>query len=264
MGVTREDNMRRSVIALALGATIIVSGAGAQAAPKTMTITACQTISQPGSYELESNLHATGDCLVIAHDSVTIDLAGFSITGSGGGNGIVDKGLPLRGIAVRNGSISNFENGVVFSGGSSDRTGVIVEGLRVFQNANLGIRAAGITKNNIVLENHGIGIDNEGSTVTGNYVAFNNDGIQIFDGVLSGNTVNRNSNDGIIARTSTLIGNTAISNGRFGIWVQVCPSNVLDNTAVGNINKNIDTTPIFAGTGSCNNIFDPISRNVAP
>jgi hypothetical protein len=40
-------------IVLALGALIFVSGAGAQEPTK---ITACQTISQPGSYRLANNL----------------------------------------------------------------------------------------------------------------------------------------------------------------------------------------------------------------
>jgi hypothetical protein len=42
----------------------------------------CQTISQPGSYELTDNLTTNGDCLVITADFVTIDLAGFTITGN--------------------------------------------------------------------------------------------------------------------------------------------------------------------------------------
>ena len=53
-----------------------------EAAARETKITTCQTISQPGSYELANNLTATGDCLVITADGVTIDLAGFSIVGS--------------------------------------------------------------------------------------------------------------------------------------------------------------------------------------
>ncbi len=43
----------------------------------------CQTISQPGSYTLTKNLTSTGDCIVIASDFVTLDLAGFTISGTG-------------------------------------------------------------------------------------------------------------------------------------------------------------------------------------
>lgn len=66
-------------IALALGATILVPAASAR---EPTPIKACQTISKPGSYELANNLTATGDCLLIATDFVTIDLAGFLISGA--------------------------------------------------------------------------------------------------------------------------------------------------------------------------------------
>jgi hypothetical protein len=89
-------------IALALGATILVPGPGARAAP--IAITACQTISQPGSYVLANDLTSSGACLVIAASFVTINLAGFSINA---GIGIsVSSASPVQGIAVRNGSIS--------------------------------------------------------------------------------------------------------------------------------------------------------------
>src|SRR6266446_1772570 len=101
--------MRRSAalfpIALALGATISASGAGAREPTKIKT---CQTISQPGSYELANNLTATGDCLVITAEFVTIDLAGFLIRGTTpAGTGILAPGGGL-GIVVRDGSISGF------------------------------------------------------------------------------------------------------------------------------------------------------------
>jgi hypothetical protein len=69
-------------IVLALGVITLAPTAGAREATK---IKACQTISQPGSYELVDNLTVTGfaDCLVITANDVTIDLAGFLISGSG-------------------------------------------------------------------------------------------------------------------------------------------------------------------------------------
>jgi hypothetical protein len=75
-------------IALTIGVVILLPGKGAQAAPT--AISACQPISQPGSYVLTTNIVASGDCLVIALgvDAVTIDLAGFSISGNGTGTGI--------------------------------------------------------------------------------------------------------------------------------------------------------------------------------
>lgn len=248
--------MKRSAalcgIALALGATILMPGAGAQAATPIAT---CQTIGQPGSYVLVNNLTATGDCLVISAgtDFVTIDLAGFSISGNGTGTGIItvvsppSSGIsPHRGIAVRNGSISNFRNGIDldFAEGS------LVEGLRVSGNtSDFGIHAFGIARENTVVNNRSFGILVFG-TVTGNYAAGNDIGIS-GGRTVSGNTALRNR-IGFSVADSTLIGNTATDNTDVGLDVN-CPSNLTDNTALNN-GKNL----VLNGNG-CHN-----EDNVAP
>jgi hypothetical protein len=237
-------------VVLALGAIIFAPRAGAQAQDARQEgpteIEKCQTISQPGSYKLVHDITftgTTGACLLITADFVTIDLAGFTISG---------PGLPtittailgpsasnLLGIAVRNGSISNFTVGVGL--GSAD--GSIVEGLRIFGGncpCLVGIAANGIVKGNTVLdfrgEGEGTGIDAAG-TVTGNYVARSQlAGMQIGQG-------------------STVIGNTSMNNdGPLGGIVVSCPSNVTDNTAVNNAGGNL----VLNGNG-CNN-----TNNVAP
>ena len=104
-------------IALALGAMILAPRAGAQPQGPT-EIATCETINQPGSYLLVRNLTATGDCLRINADFVTVDLAGFAIIGSGAGTAIQFVGpspqTPRRGFAVRNGTISGFGTGIQF------------------------------------------------------------------------------------------------------------------------------------------------------
>ena len=223
-------------IVLALGA-ILVAPRGVQARDSRegpIKITQCQTISQPGSYELANNLPPIGVappdvCLVITASFVSIDLAGFTI--SGPGSAIFAEGK-LHGIAVRNGSISNGGNGVELS--SAD--GAIVEGLRVYiigQFATVGISANGIIKNNTVTGSRGTGISATG-IVTGNY-AFGN---RIF---------NIEAGQG-----STVIGNTTTGSEISGIVV-ACPSNVTDNTATGS-SQNL----VLNGEG-CNN-----TNNVAP
>jgi hypothetical protein len=134
-------------IALALGAISLAPAAGAREQGPT-EIEKCQTIRQSGSYRLVNNLTATGDCLVIDADFVTVDLAGFTISGTGGRG--ISSTPPLvhhQGIAVRNGSISGLE-GVIL-----DATASIVEGVRVFGSGSLiGILAnGGIVKGNVVL-----------------------------------------------------------------------------------------------------------------
>ena len=228
-------------IPLALAA-IIAPEKGAQAWTPT-TITACQTISQPGSYQLGSNLSTTsGNCLVITASFVTVDLAGFTITGPMGlplslaSTGIIampPSGQELEGIAVRNGSISGFGAAVSLSGASS-----IVEGLRVAGAFSVEISATGIVKNNIVIGAFGTPGIGAGISATG---------------VVTGNDVSGSRVTGMeIGRGSTVIGNTVTGTSLNGIVVS-CPSNVTDNTAVNNL-QNL----VLSGTG-CNN-----TNNVAP
>jgi hypothetical protein len=128
-------------IVLALAAIILAPRGGAQAQDAReegpFEIQKCRTIEKPGSYKLVNNLTftgTTGTCLTITASFVTIDLAGFTITGPGpafvfppnGPTGIV-AGNDRTGIAVRDGTISGFFRDVDLG---SD--GSIVEGLRVF------------------------------------------------------------------------------------------------------------------------------------
>jgi hypothetical protein len=92
-------------------------------------------ISQPGLYKPVNNLTftgSTGTFLTITANFVTIDLAGFTISGPGkslgraAGTGMA-AGNDTAGIALRNGTISGFTNGVDLGGDGS-----VVEGLRVF------------------------------------------------------------------------------------------------------------------------------------
>jgi hypothetical protein len=210
----------------------------------------CQTISQPGSYKLVNNLTFTittgiGTCLLITADSVTIDLAGFTIGGpiipSPEGTPAfataIAAGDNSTGIAVRNGSISDFSVGVDLSG-----SGSVVEGLRFFRGTQTGIVATGIVKGNTVVgvddgHTQGVGISATG-IVTGNYVS------------------GTNAAGIVIGPGSTVIGNTVTlgNPGRLGISVS-CPSNVTDNTVV---NKNAGSNLVLNGNG-CND-----TNNVAP
>jgi hypothetical protein len=233
-------------MALAFGILVPRAGAQAQDAREGPTeIEKCQTISHPGSYKLVNNLTftgTTGNCLLIAADFVTIDLADFTISGPGGFNPplpnttAIAAGNDRTGIAVRNGSISGFGVGIALGGNGS-----IVEGLRVAGCRSLGIAAAGIVKGNTVLgcagtPAEGIGISATG-IVTRNYVI--------------GSRVSEYQ----IGQGSTVIGNTAVGAPVSNLGINVsCPSNVTDNTAVNNNNGNLRLN----GAG-CNN-----TNNVAP
>ena len=143
-------------IVLALAAIILAPRGGAQARDGReegpIEIERCRTIDKPGSYKLVNNLTftgATGTCLTITVSSVTIDLAGFTITGPGldgllPNTTAITAGNGATGITVRNGSNSGFGFGVSLGGDGS-----IVEGLRVSGGpgaSDLGIFATGIVR----------------------------------------------------------------------------------------------------------------------
>jgi hypothetical protein len=198
---------------LALGVMIAAPEADAREPSK---IKECQTISQPGPYELADNLMATGggNCLVITTDFVTIDLAGFTISGGPRtGTAILAPSTSgqLLGIVVRNGSISGVATGVDLRLAE----GSIVEGLRLAGGGGMiaAINAKGIVKGNTVSEWSGAGIDGTG-VVTGNSITGTIAGLEIGQG-------------------STAIGNTVTASSDFGVIVH-CPSNLTDNTAINN------------------------------
>ena len=221
-------------IALALGAMVLAPGAGAREEGPT-EIERCQTISQPGSYRLVNNLTATGDCLLINADFVTIDLAGFAMIGQNSGTAIRIGPTPQsarRGIAVRNGTISDFSQGVSI-GAVGGTQGAIVEGLRIF-GAGTGIVARGIVRGNTVADCAGVSLGILAlfaSATTGNAVTGCDNGIDAVGGIVSGNTVDT-TGTGINVERGTVIGNSVTSNG-VGISA-TCPSNLTDNLTLGN------------------------------
>jgi hypothetical protein len=244
-------------IALAFGVIILGPRAGAQAAPT--PITQCQSIDNPGSYVLANNLTAaTGlNCLTINAEFVTINLAGFRINcNTGALNGISASFLPPnatspKGIAVRNGSITNCLHGVDFSAANA----AIVEELQVVGSQLQGIVASGIIRNNILVNNGFSGITispgglftGDGGIAINNYTA-GNGGAGTPLGISAegqATIIHNRVTDGIGSGSgATMIGNTV--NNRITVG---CPSNLVDNTAdhiipVGNdchLEDNVET-----------------------
>jgi hypothetical protein len=253
MSVGRDIMRKPSVflpIVLGLGIIILtpvtdVRADGSEEGP--FEIEKCQTISQPGSYKLVGNVRfsgTTGACLNITSNNVTIDLAGFTISGPPGDSNsstailtTPPSGGMLQGIAVRNGSISGFSAGVVLQESDGD----IVEELRVSATGQLnhgsGIVAAGIVK---------------GNTVTGFIFApLSAPGVSA-TGIVTGNYLTDNRFGIVVGAGSTVIGNTVLGSFDGGLTVQ-CPSNATNNTIVDG--------PIFVSGTGCNltnNVGNPV------
>ena len=257
-------------VTLALGVGLIAVDASAFG---TRTIKKCQTISKSGSYIVVRNLTASGDCLVVAADFVTIDLRGYTLTGDETGNGITDDDTPREGIALRNGVVTGFDHGIRLGATSS----VIVEGIRALRNAGAGIIvgdgaivrgnvanfngadgiAAGedsVVEGNAANNNEFIGISTGISTVIGNTANENQHGFFAGPGVVTDNTAYLNNEEGFFIRNgTTLAGNNARNNGGDGFRI-FCPSNVRGNTAILNGLSNMQVED-----ATCN-----LDNNVAP
>jgi hypothetical protein len=203
--------------------------AAALAAP--VVIVACGTIAQPGSYIVGKNLSATGNCLVVSSDFVTIDLDGFVITGPGkGGMGIVEqvngKAEGLRGIVIRNGTVTGFGEGIYFP----LSTGVTIEHVSASFNTNNGMNLGqrALVTGSRADENGGLGF------------------IVSIGSSLIGNTAGRNKASGFnAAEGAIVVNNEARNNGADGIFMD-CPGAAVSNTAGNNLGINLDQL-----NGSC-------------
>ena len=163
-------------------------------------------------------------------DNVTIDLKGFTITGSNTDTGILTLG-PQDNIVIRNGTIRDFDDGIGL-GGDNCR----IEWVIASSNAFDGIDAGFCDLNNNIAN------DNDGT------------GIKTVDSTIRNNIANDNVTDGIeaLGTGNNIIYNTANGNGHKGIVV-VCPSNLVGNTAQSNGVANLELRG--PGCKHYNNLF---------
>ena len=213
--------------------------------PASATPAATFTISTSGSYYLSGDRSCSGTGITVNTDNVTIDLCGYSLTGSGSGTyyGIYMNGR--KNVEIRNGTIRSFG-----SHGIYENNGVNGECHRV-----INIRAAGNGGSGIFLISQGNLIkdctsrDNVyngiyagvSSTLVGNTVFQNSlDGIITAEGCLiDGNVAGDNGNSGIHAYSgSTIINNTSYHNTQNGIKGDAYGVTILNNTVRSNNTSN--------------------------
>jgi hypothetical protein len=205
-------------------------------------ITACTTITQPGSYLLLNNLSTGGNCIVVAASFVTIDLNGFMINGTGkGGSGISEQpGSALHAITIRNGTITAFAQAILFP----KSIAVVVERITAADNTGNAITAGDMAtvRDGATHVNGGNGISlGLFSLVRGN-ASSENGGLGIFvstGGHIVDNDVAHNGGAGINAgEGANVVNNVSRNNGTTGILVE-CPSAVVSIAATNNLGQNI-------------------------
>ncbi|PTN33784.1 right-handed parallel beta-helix repeat-containing protein [Desulfonatronum sp. SC1] len=187
-------------------------------------------ISSPGMYFLKKNLScpAGTHCITIAADDVTLDLMGFSLSGSGGtGNFDGIHIVQRKNVEVRNGTILNFQrNGVMESGATFLEGRHRMINLRLYGNGVNGISLAS-ELNTIIgctaTHNASTGIySGAGSVFRDNVCSYNKFGLMAahYASVI-GNSCTRNSLIGIFCGPQCLIvDNVAILNGSRNIYTQ--------------------------------------------
>ncbi|ACM19501.1 hypothetical protein Geob_1141 [Geotalea daltonii FRC-32] len=170
------------------------------------------TISQPGSYVVSQNLTSSGDGISVQASNVAIDLNGFTLSGSGSGNGVVvTSGSNIQ---ISNGTITGFTSGVEVSEWNNN---VRVASVNAIGNSLWGIHLFG-TNNQVkgctVTGSSYIGIRvGSGSRVEDNNLFNNGHGIIATDGntTIAGNTVTSSLYNGITNGVACLVKNNTVT-----------------------------------------------------
>lgn len=183
------------------------------------------TISSPGFYYFRKDLTSSGTGITVNTDNVTIDLMGFSLTGSGTG---YFMGIDITGgrnnVEIRNGTVRNFSGHGINDINAGLRQRII--NMRVQDNGAYGIHISGnshLVQNCNVSGNGGTGINLIGkSNVIGN-VCIDNGGSGIShtggSGLLKDNLVADNDGYGFnvsylgTSYTYVFDGNSVSANG---------------------------------------------------
>ncbi len=213
-------------IAAWVTALALLLAGGADAATD---IDACRDIIQEGEYRLSQNLTNDSTCINIQSGNVTLDGAGFAISGAElpGTYGVVafNSTMVLINVTVKNLTITDLETGIAFNN--------VVHG--------------NVT-NIIASSNSHIGIyleSSSGSTLTDNIANLNGDYGIYFDGssgsVLNNNTADLNKVYGVYLYSSdnnTLINSNASSNNNTGFYLRYSNNNTLANSTASSNGEN--------------------------
>jgi hypothetical protein len=227
------------------------------------------TISRPGSYRLTSNLSqpdANTNVINITADNVTLDLNGFTISGTnvcsvtgsfpnwgmscpGAGTGVGVSAPGHGGVSVVNGNITGMGSACIHMAGmnlTSSPQAQRVDNVHVSHCGDAGIQLNDGSNGSVAHSSAnycwGEGIvankafDNTATENSGN-------GLRLLGGVARGNNLSNNQGNGIfVTRNSVVIGNTTRWNAGYGVDTASHPlnpivftQNVLEANSAGHI-----------------------------
>ena len=112
-------------------------------ATQNLSVSDCKTLDvADATYSLTADLSTDGTCLIIGANNITIDMAGYNITGDG--NSIADFGvsntLGYNYTTVKNGYIYDFGRGVSYTGDYGNVSNITYVSKNNFLNAFLLMR----------------------------------------------------------------------------------------------------------------------------
>src|SRR6266851_6961979 len=157
-------------------------------------IAACGTFGA-GSYTVINNISSAGiNCLIFNAGPVTLDLGGFTVSGSGNSNGVVANGI--ANVTVRNGTFMGFARGIFATG-----TGTFIDGVRAVTGAVNGFTVGdnGTVENSLITGHNADGIlAGKNATIVGNTIS-GTAGVMIAVSTASyvkGNVITQNTSGG--------------------------------------------------------------------
>jgi parallel beta-helix repeat protein len=183
------------VLALITGAALTSPTAAFSQPP--IAVTYCQKITKPGLYEIDNIIIATvpaaGDCIVITAPNVSLNLNGFSLSGTTNAVGIHVMKTAAKVVIEGNGSIiKTFGTGIQI-----DAAGALADNFTVNKNTEAG-----------VVINHAQQVQLSNFSSTDNL----HDGVRIVGGGFNG------------LQMPFISGN-----GRYGVWVEGSSNNSVGN-----------------------------------
>lgn len=253
----------------------------------------CGTLSSSGPYTLNESVSISGsNCFTVTADNVTIDCAGFSITGDGTYYGIYSNATNTTikncGIisffhaiffqGATNGAISNttasttavLGSGIYLSNASDYNT---ISGCAAVSDTGVAIYIKSDSNHNIIINSNGSSSSSQGIRLESGYNTVINSigtsGIQpgivitstigFIDGInntISGSTGASGSNIGILitmGANNTITNSTGTSNTSIGIYFSQSTDSVLANSTARNLVSGASGYGIYVSTNSDRN-----------
>jgi hypothetical protein len=230
-------------------------------------VSACGTLSAAGNYFLTKSLTATGTCIIVGSEGVSLDMKGFTISGNGTGDGISDGGGHFESMAIANGNIRNFQVGI----GLDTSCCVVIRNVNASNNTDTGILVGDCcgTLDAVTASGNGtVGIMALSCCYTLNNIQANGNGgggivATSCCTTVSNSTVTNNTGIGVSATSccNFLVASNVQHNGADGVSMSGCCNFVVGSTVTLNMSDGVHLVGddnLVSGSNASGNAGDGI------